>query len=416
MSRILVAVALSIVLAILPSESSAQTLQVKDDKHAIVKHAPAGDSETFDERLPPGETVTQVGSAPRYYQIELDDGRVGWSWKGNFIVVEPAVLETGMDLDSLTTRTNLLEIIIIDVEVGDATLIICPEEDGRRDVILIDTGENDSDRIRQEMLDQGLSLDGRPIDAMFISHYDFDHMGDAIALFPLVNRLYDRGDVQQPKPWYTVEADRQLHHNRETVTLEFHEQYTGGVEIECVAVNNQTDDDRTRTVSTKENDNSIALIVTLGDFDYFTGGDLTKTCERSLATTVRDCDVYHVNHHGSRATSSIPDFVERLSPEVSIASNGTAHGHPTRDVAQRLIDLDSMFYQTNFNPDTRANNADDPNSKFVADDTFNPDEEDEDLEGALGTIRLVVDPVNEMYFVLMEGLPFDEAAFPFEDN
>ena len=70
------------------------------------------------------------------------------------------------------------------MEVGDATLIICPIEDGEQDVILIDTGENDQDRIEAELVSNGFQLSDRPIDRMFISHYDHDHQGDAIELMP----------------------------------------------------------------------------------------------------------------------------------------------------------------------------------------------------------------------------------------
>ena len=191
----------------------------------------------------------------------------------------------------------------------------------------------------------------------------------------------------------------------------YHEQFTGGVEIECVAVNNATDFDTTGLPSSKENDNSIALILTFDGFEYFTGGDLTFSTESSLATGVRDCDVYHVNHHGSRATSSMLSFVTRLSPEVSIASNGTRHGHPTDDVAQRLIGIGSLFYQTNANGDSRAHQ---PDQRFVGDDTLHADSEDEDLEGATGTIVVVVDPVSGQYFVVMPGLDLAEATFVIE--
>lgn len=85
--------------------------------------------------------------------------------------------------------------------------------------------------------------------------------------------------------------------------------------------------------------------------------------------------------------------------------------HPTHDVAKRLLDLGSRFYQTNVNPDDRAH---DPPKEYVADDSFNEDGEDEDAEGALGTIRIVVDPPVDKYYVVMPGLPLDEATFVIE--
>lgn len=399
-----------VVLVLLGTPTLAQTLEVKADKSAIVKTLPSGDAPQLPDRLGPGTRVKQLDTVPGYYKIELADGTTGRSYKGNFFVVAgapPGNQQT--DRDSLLARDDVLKIIIIDVEVGDATLIICPKENGERDIILIDTGENDQDRIEAELIRNGIPLVGRPIDRMFISHYDHDHQGDAIELLPLVQVLLDHGEFNVDAP-YKAAADL-LGSNRRTVTLDYHEQFTGGVELECVAVNNATVFDTSGLPSSKENDNSIALILTFDGFEYFTGGDLTFSTESSLATSVRDCDVYHVNHHGSRATSSMFSFVNRLSPEVSIASNGTRHGHLTDDVAQRLIGIGSLFYQTNINDDSRAHQ---PDPRFVGDDTLHNDSEDEDLEGATGTIVVVVDPVSDQYFVVMSGLDLVEATFGIE--
>jgi len=77
-----------------------------------------------------------------------------------------------------------------------------------------------------------------------------------------------------------------------------------------------------------------------------------------------------------------------------------------------LIDLGSNFYQTNKNEDPRANQ---PDPKFVADDTYSDDNETEELEGAVGTIKIVVDPVTDKYCVVMPGLVLNEATFDIEN-
>ena len=97
-----------------------------------------------------------------------------------------------------------------------------------------------------------------------------------------------------------------------------------------------------------------------------------------------------------------------MSPEEI---SGRDNGHPTHDVAQRLHNVGSRFYQTNVNPDDRAHH---PPEKYVADDSFNEDGEDEDAEGAIGTITIVVDPAVDKYYVVMPGLPLDEATFAIE--
>ncbi len=77
----------------------------------------------------------------------------------------------------------------------------------------------------------------------------------------------------------------------------------------------------------------------------------------------------------------------------------------------RLLNLGSKFYQTNVNPDNRAHR---PNKKFVADDTFHEDSELENLEGARGTITIVVDQKADKYYVIMPGLPLNEGTFDIE--
>ena len=82
-------------------------------------------------------------------------------------------------------------------------------------------------------------------------------------------------------------------------------------------------------------------------------------------------------------------------------------------MAQRLLGLDPAhrFFQTNINPDPRAHH---PDAKFVADDTLHEDSEEENAEGATGTIRLIVDLQADRYYVVMPGLSLSEGTFPIE--
>jgi len=414
--RTAIAIVLFNLLFLSAQTAAATALQVKPGKQAIVKVAPTGNAEQFPDRLPPGTKVTKLDEVPRYYLIRLADGRTGWSYKGNFSLVEggepTGVASPGVTTkDSLLARSDVLKIIIIDVEVGDGTLIICPAEDGKQDVILIDTGENDSDRIKKELVDNGFILSsGKPVTRIIISHYDHDHCGDAPELIPLTEIVYDHGDNNIKADYLTAVQAPGV--DRRQMTLDYQETFSGGVSVECIAVNQATDfDPDFNPTSPNDNANSIALIISFDNFDYFTGGDLTKKAEQSLAGEIKNCDTYHVNHHGSRTTSSASGFVAKLDPEVSVASNGAKYGHPSKDVASRLIDLGSKFYQTNINLDSRAHQ---PDPKFVADDTYNDDNEAEELEGASGTIRIVVDPVADKYYVVMPGLPLSEATFDIE--
>ena len=140
---------------------------------------------------------------------------------------------------------------MIDVEVGDATLIVCPEENGEQDIILIDTGENDADRIRNLLASLGVALSNRPIDRFYVSHYDTDHLGDSVDILALVDTVYDHGD-NNIKTYYK-DAANSSSIDRRTISLSYQETFSGGVEVECLATNNKTDNDPNRQPTQAEN-------------------------------------------------------------------------------------------------------------------------------------------------------------------
>ncbi len=88
-----------------------------------------------------------------------------------------------------------LQIYVIDVEGGGATLIVSPSGES----MLVDTGnappnaERDSGRIRKAMEDAGL----KSIDYLFTTHYDTDHVGGVQAAdqFAHFRRFFDHGDM-----------------------------------------------------------------------------------------------------------------------------------------------------------------------------------------------------------------------------
>ena len=101
-----------------------------------------------------------------------------------------------------------------------------------------------------------------------------------------------------------------------------------------------------------ENDMSLSLLITLGDFHYFLGGDIGQPTESKIAARdlALDVDVYQSNSHGSD-TSSSPAFLEDLSPTVVIISNGNSarHQHPRSETLRRYEALPAppSVFQTN---------------------------------------------------------------------
>jgi beta-lactamase superfamily II metal-dependent hydrolase len=100
----------------------------------------------------------------------------------------------------LSAQSKTLDIYILDVEGGNATLVITP----LREAVLIDTGNGgpaaprDADRIMAAVLDAGLAQ----IDVLVTSHWHGDHMG---AMAELAGRIpirhyVDHGANVQPAP------------------------------------------------------------------------------------------------------------------------------------------------------------------------------------------------------------------------
>jgi beta-lactamase superfamily II metal-dependent hydrolase len=102
------------------------------------------------------------------------------------------------------------------------------------------------------------------------------------------------------------------------------------------------------TVSSKdynENPLSIALKISYGKFDYFTGGDLTGLSgfglpswfdmESEIAPVTGPVDVLSLNHHGVRDATN-ETFLNTLSPQVIVQQSWSSN-HPGEEVLHRMI-------------------------------------------------------------------------------
>ena len=104
----------------------------------------------------------------------------------------------------------------------------------------------------------------------------------------------------------------------------------GGIELRVLAPCPDVDGDR------DPNDNSLVLRLTHGRRSFLFVGDAERAEERRLLAAAAlapadalAADVLKVGHHGSR-TSSSPDFLAAVSPQVAVVSSGVRNrfGHP----------------------------------------------------------------------------------------
>ncbi len=79
-------------------------------------------------------------------------------------------------------------------------------------------------------------------------------------------------------------------------------------------------------------------------------GDIEKDVEADIIETYpefAEVDLLLVPHHGSK-TSSSPNFVAQLSPEIALVSAGygNSFGHPAIEVSERYERIGAEIYST----------------------------------------------------------------------
>ncbi len=107
-----------------------------------------------------------------------------------------------------------------------------------------------------------------------------------------------------------------------------------------------------RTAETEfadRNEESLVFRLTYGRFSMLLTGDMETSGEETLLTSgvLTPVTILKAGHHGS-ATSSSEEFIEKLSPSVTILSYGrkNRYGHPAEKVRERLLEHGSKIYET----------------------------------------------------------------------
>jgi competence protein ComEC len=273
---------------------------------------------------------------------------------------------------------KVLRIFAIDVEGGQATLIVAPSGDS----LLVDAGwagfnGRDADRIVSAAKIAGVSK----IDYLITTHYHTDHVGGVpqLAARIPIGTFVDHGPNIQDSPdasgaydaylaavgksqrkivkpgdrFELGEADVQvLSAGGEVITKPV---AGGGEKNSNCGVDPRPEEDF------RENAQSVGILITFGRFRFLDLGDLTRKRELKLAcplNLVGNVDLFLVSHHGYSESNS-KALVWGVQPRAAILNAGShkggiplawqiVHGSP------RMSDIWQLHYPVDAGPNNNS--------------------------------------------------------------
>lgn len=267
-----------------------------------------------------------------------------------------------------TTMQNAMDVYFIDVEGGQATLLVTPDGES----LLIDAGypgedndARDAKRIVAAAADAGVTR----IDYLLITHFHRDHFGGAAALTQLmpIGTFIDHGSPA-PEAMASALAVEQFGHYQQVRNAANHiiptigEQLpvrgvdavvvstngsTLGSTMEGAAASNAACDRTVLAADEKfENPRSTGVLIHFGEFRFLDVGDLSGQPLSDLVCPVDrigPVDVYLIPHHGG-ADVADPATLSAFQPRVALINNGAVKGGeaPMFDLL-RAADLEDVW-------------------------------------------------------------------------
>jgi competence protein ComEC len=238
-----------------------------------------------------------------------------------------------------------LEIYCIDVEGGQATLMVAPSGES----LLVDTGWGGHNRRDAERIAAAAKAAGvKRIDYLVITHFHTDHVGGVAQLsekLPIRN-FVDHGTTVETEPGEQVLFKQYVSHREkgkhipvkagDTIPikeLDVRVVSAGGQVLgvplagagkpnpECGSFQKAAEDK-------SENAQSVGIVVQFGNFRLVDLGDLTINKEAELvcpANKLGTADLFIVSHH-ARSTSNPAVLLRALAPRAAIVENAAKKG------------------------------------------------------------------------------------------
>lgn len=181
------------------------------------------------------------------------------------------------------------------------------------------------------------------LDYMVASHYDEDHISGLIGVMNTakVNMLLSPDYARDTHIFDSFRSTVQNKAIPEQHPLQGERYTLGSAEISVLGP--------VRYDPYGDNDNSIVLKITYGDFKCILSGDAETSEEYSVLHNNTDirADLYVVGHHGS-ADSSNTEFVRAIGPKYAFLSVGknNPYGHPNPVTLNTLMEYNIQLFRT----------------------------------------------------------------------
>lgn len=235
------------------------------------------------------------------------------------------------------------QVTFIDVGQGDSILITTPF---KRKVYMIDTGGKlnfsgkkvtpQVNKITIPFLKaQGINR----IDGLFVTHQDADHVGD---LGPLLDQI-------QVKKLYMAKGLI----NNQSFQKRISKRISHTKLVELLAGMQVKEDINFNVVypfkpGEGKNEDSLSLFFKIGNKKWLFTGDLGQDGEKEIMNKYGlTVNYFKLGHHGSK-TSSNPEFLQKLHPELVFISAGRKNrfGHPHPETINTLKNLNIPWVST----------------------------------------------------------------------
>lgn len=258
-------------------------------------------------------------------------------WKWIILLVGVLVVH------QLLPYSKKASITMLDVGQGDSVLIELKNNAGS---VLIDTGgitsfgkKQNPFLVEQRTIPYLKSKGIKKLDALILTHGDYDHLGEATILieqFPISNIILNSGN-------HTILEQKIIKQAREKkIPIFFMNRGTFTIANTIFYFLNSKK-------SKNENQDSLVCYTEIENRNILLMGDATEVEEKEILDTYHlpKMDILKLGHHGSN-TSSSEMFLKSLQPKVSFISVGknNQYGHPSPQVLKRTEKIKSTVYQT----------------------------------------------------------------------